>query len=210
MIVLPQLDHLVYASSNLEKGIQEIESLTGAKVSPGGVHPGRGTHNAILSLGPYCYLEIIAPDPAQANTSKNLWMGLTDLKGSRITRWAVKSSNLQEIKKKMRQADINIGDLQQGQRRLPSGPLLKWELSDPEACEQDGLIPFFIDWLDSIHPATPLPQSCKLLELSIQHPQADQIAEKLKQVGIAIKSKNQQTAKICARLQTPHGIVSLQ
>lgn len=37
------VDHLVYATSNLERGMEEIERLTGVPPTLGGQHPGRGT-----------------------------------------------------------------------------------------------------------------------------------------------------------------------
>ena len=61
----PSLDHLILGTSDLSRGIQFIEQRTGVHAAFGGVHSGRGTHNALLPLGPRCYLEILAPDPKQ-------------------------------------------------------------------------------------------------------------------------------------------------
>ena len=58
-----RIDHLVYATPDLERGIREIEELLGIRAMLGGQHPGRGTQNASIALGAGAYLEIIGPDP---------------------------------------------------------------------------------------------------------------------------------------------------
>ena len=65
------IDHLVYATPDLDLGIDTIERLLGVRATPGGQHLGAGTRNALVALGPGTYLEIVGPDPANSPNPNN-------------------------------------------------------------------------------------------------------------------------------------------
>src|SRR5215468_8255968 len=95
------LDHILLGCNDLERGITWVEERTGVKAGFGGVHPGRGTQNALLSLGERHYLEIIAPDRAQPDSKSARRSQLETLSEPRLVEWAAHPGDLSSFAKRL-------------------------------------------------------------------------------------------------------------
>lgn len=204
------IDHLIYAAPTLKSGMDEIEALLGTRPVCGGQHPGRGTHNALLGLGPDIYLEVIAPDPAQPDVPHPLWIAADTVREPRLIYWAAKSDNLEALVERARSNGLELGELSSGSRALPDGQLLRWRLTDPRANPADGIIPFFIDWLDTPHPARGLPDGGALLSLEAQHPQAEKVQAQLQMLGLELNVHYHPEPTLFARIRTSNGEILLK
>jgi len=167
--VPPMLDHILVGCSDLQRGIDFVEQRTGVRTVFGGVHPGRGTQNALLSLGTRRYLEIIAPDPQQ-HTDNPLAKHLKDLTEPRLVGWAAHPGDLQVLAADLAKAGIATEGPTPGYRNRPDGSVLHWKTLNLKD-DANGLLPFFIEWsADTVHPSEDAPTGCQLLRFELLTP----------------------------------------
>jgi len=208
--VVPHVDHLVYAVPDLELGIARVESLIGIRAVQGGRHPGGGTRNALVSLGPGAYLEIIGPDPGQPEPDEPRVFGIDDLAAPRLVTWAAHGRDLVELRRRSIADGVRLGEVADGSRMRPDGVLLSWQYTNPGTVLADGLLPFFIDWGDSPHPSASAPGGARLTGLRAEHPRPDEIRAMLLAVGIDMPVATGPEPALIAIIEGPRGSVELR
>jgi hypothetical protein len=208
--VLGRVDHLVYAVPDLDAGVADLERRLGVRAAPGGQHPGRGTRNALIALGPDSYLEILAPDPAQPAPASGRWFGVDPQVPARLAGWAAKGADLPRLAASAAQRGVPLGPVVAGSRQQPDGVTLKWTLTDPGVTSGVSLAPFFIDWADSPHPAATAPRGPVLESLRAQHPRPDLAREPLAALGIDLAVDQGARPALVAVLRTVSGAVELR
>src|SRR5882672_1261160 len=117
------LDHIILGCNDLDLGMELVEQNTGVRPAIGGVHPGRGTRNALLSLGERRYLEIIAPDPAQSEIVH--FPQLRSMTDPRLIGWAAHPTDIAALAKQLRENKVEFTGPSDGSRKRPDGQVLK-------------------------------------------------------------------------------------
>jgi glyoxalase-like protein len=208
--LLARVDHLVYATCELDRGVAEIEQFLGVRASLGGRHPTWGTRNALVALGPRCYLEIIAPDPEHSARVGARPFGLDGFGSSRLVGWAANATKLEQLRAQASRQGVTLGDVQPGSRQRPDGTILSWTLTDLCCVVADGIMPFFIDWGQSPHPASAAPVGAMLVSLHAEHPEANQVSEMLRGFGLQLPVKVGSAPALVAEINCPKGRVLLR
>jgi hypothetical protein len=198
-----EFDHMVLGINDLERGIAFVEERAGVRAVFGGVHPGRGTQNALLSLGTRRYLEIVAPDPKQTVTP---WVpGLPEMHEPRLVAWAAHTDDIAALARKAIAAGFSIEGPADGSRARPDGKVLHWK-SFRLADDRGGLLPFFIEWSrDSVHPSVDAPSGCQLERFLAAAPQPDKLAAEYRNLGVEIATMRAEKTQLCARIAGPKG-----
>lgn len=215
-----ELDHLVVASARLDDGIDWVEQQLGVRPQPGGQHVAMGTHNALLRLGPRCYLEVIAIDPDGAAPAGPRWFALDEpamrarlAGGPALITWALRCESLAT-------ACARVPDL--GEILSMARGDFRWKIAAPEDgnLPWSGVLPAAIQWEPGPdgaerHPCDHLQTSdCELVELQLAHPAAVlgtagivSMFRELRVVGpIDLKPG---PVRLQARIRTPVGEVTL-
>lgn len=203
------LDHLVIAARTLEEGRAWLEGRLNVPLQPGGEHEQFGTHNALLSLGPDAYLEVIAVNPQAPAPPRPRWFGLDtpELRealedGPRLIHWVA------------RVPDPTGLDL------TPFGEALelsrsenRWTLTVPEdgRLPGGGVVPSLIAW-HTPPPPTRLPDAGVRLErLTLGTPDPDGLRTLLNGLNFMgeVEVREAPQAELSALLVTPDGLVTL-
>jgi len=204
------IDHLVYATASLERGMDEIEQLLGARPVEGGQHPRYGTHNALMSLGSNTYLEIIARDPDLPVPERGSLVYLTDKEDSRLITWVFRPESIQDASETANKAGIGLGPIETGSREAPDGRLISWQLTDPYAMPMNGAIPFLIHWGTTAHPSAVAPGGGEFAELMIEHPQAERVGSAMNTLGAEVTVVSGDRYRLSATIDTKNGLVALR
>lgn len=199
-----RLDHLVVAARTLAEGRAWLEAQLGVPLQPGGEHPEYGTHNALLSLGPDAYLEVIAVNPAAPPPAGPRWFGLDSAEmqerleaGPALIHWVAGVESLS--------AGPEVKELARG--------ALRWRLTVPAggALPMYGVAPSLIHWLTP-SPAEQLPEAgvrLSRLLLGTAHP--DRLRARLEGLEFSgtVEVYEAPRAELRAVLETPGGQVTL-
>jgi len=203
------LDHILLGCSDLDRGISFVEERTGVRAAFGGIHPGRGTQNALLSLGTRRYLEIITPDPAQPDAKDPLVSYLKKLSEPRLVNWAAHPGDLAAFAKKLREAGVAFEGPTPGSRKRPDGRVLQWQtltLKD----NASWTLPFFIEWsADSVHPSADSPKGCSFLRFEAATPDPDALSKQVALLGLDLPIAKADKPQLRATISGPKGEFSV-
>jgi len=186
--------------------MDEIEALLGIRPVPGGRHPQFGTHNALLSLGPDTYLEVIARDPGLPAPRRGRLVDFADEQAARLVTWVLRVDDLATFVKDPSRSANGIGRIEGGSREQADGSLIEWQLTDPYAMPLDGAIPFLISWGDTTHPAKMVPAAGTLAGLRIEHPQPNRVRAALHTLKTSADAVEADKFRLIAKIETGDGV----
>ena len=202
-----QIDHVIVGTADLNRGIEEFRRLTGVTAIAGGVHPGRGTQNALAALDKGRYLEILAPvrdaPPSQTVTE------LRSLKTLTPFGWAVSTDDVDASVKFLKDIGFAGSPRIPGSRVKADGSRLEWVSFGVTPPDLE-LAPFFINWsASSRHPSSDSPAGCSLASMVIELPAAARSRRLLEQLAVGVEVKTAKVARIEITLRCPNGTVRL-
>ena len=126
-----RIDHVMICVPDLDAGIEQYRRL-GFNMHPGGIHPGKGTHNAI-AFNREDYLELLAVrDPAELDLQppsmrRDGGVAKFIAAGGGIRYIIVQSDDLVADIAAMRARGVDVSDPVDGARTTPAGLALQWK-----------------------------------------------------------------------------------
>lgn len=193
-----RIDHLVWYDADLERGRSYFAESLAAAPAFGGSHPGEGTANYLVSLGEHTYLEILGRDVAQAHAS--LDSEIAAQSGSGLYHWACGGIPISDLAARAEAAGLACS-ISAGGRVKPDGSRLDWTCLGIRGHEHGALVPFFIDWHETVHPARSAPRGGNIVEFVAVSPHAASLKAIYDALGVDVAVRQGATAGVVATIE---------
>jgi len=209
------LDHIVVVCDDLESGVLRFAALTGVRAVYGGTHASGLTHNALVGLGDRRYLEILAPVKGPGPQDDEWTRAAHTAAVPRVFTYCLRSTgSLSELAALGARQGWPPCTVATNGRTTPEGMRLRWQWLAPQVAPFGFSFPFFIDWLDSVHPSEALRNArphdgIRLGHFAVGHPEAERLGRLLSELGTPIDTYRAASAEFRVLLDTPKGAVSL-
>jgi len=179
---------------------------------PGGKHVPMGTHNALLSLGPKFYLEVIAVDPEGAKPARPRWFDLDEprmkaalAEGPQLIHWAARTDDIAAAVRRVPELGV-VTPMTRGE--------WSWRITIPEDGHRPGrgLVPTLVQWSDARHPADLMPDSGRrLVALAGEHAEPALVRTDIAALGLSevLKVTYAKSPRLAAMIRTPRGVATL-
>jgi hypothetical protein len=105
---------------------------------------------------------------------------------------------------------VPLGEVHSASRQRADGVQLSWSVTAPDPLIADGVIPFFIDWGASPHPADSAAHGATLVDLRVEHPDVEKIGRMLRALDLDVPVSAAESAAIVAVIEGPRGRVELR
>ena len=208
------LDHIVLATPDVQASVAEVEAEIGLRPELGGHFPGRGVYNHLLALQDDAYLEIIGPDPEQADHPGPLPFGMHEFgdKGAHVPHWCCKAgAEIDQRVAAAKAAGYDIGEVRPLGRVLADGTRLDWRLTRtvwPPLL--GGLVPFLIDWGDARHPSSTAVKGARLTSWHGEHPNIAEARRAHQALGVELELREGPEPALVAVIEGPNGSITLR
>lgn len=200
-----EIDHFAVATPSLDEAVARFAAATGVRPAAGGSHPGKGTRNALARLGPFLYLAIDGPDPAQPLVANNGAL-MRELHSPVLNVYVVRTNDLATAHAALARRGFACAE-ERLSRRRPDGEEIAW-LSLTVADHGFGsAMPIITQWLTPNHPADDAPSGCRLEGFSVQHPRAAELRSVFAELGLDVAVEEAPSPALRLSIAGPSGTV---
>lgn len=171
-------DHVVLGCSNLEQAVDDFEKLTGVRPLMVVSLNGCGTKSARVAFQECAFVELLGPDPNQPSTP--LAEELAKIPDSQLVpiHYAIRNNKSADMKDST-WSDMGFECDQVTMIAQDKGMPWKWDMYFLEGHDENGLIPFFINWPEGQHAAGRLPIVGKLDKVVVRGPSDNKLHQLL-------------------------------
>ena len=137
-----EIDHVIVAVRDLETAAARLRAEHGLEALPGGRHPGHGTANMIVPLGPD-YLELMAvvdADEAAASALGRFVVEFVAAGPDRPMAVCLRTDDIAAVGSRLGLEPLAMT------RTRPDGVTLAWHLAGLDGALGPERLPFFIEW----------------------------------------------------------------